>query len=152
MHEINPYNISGVPEKHLELGLHLAAPLQYAKKPIDNRAGEREPRDLWNMSLPSFGAQSNYLHHGHVARARKRRSVFTAAQRLSHRISPDYPGEKSSVTFPQITHSWSESNLHSLPLPPPQEGPDHDPNWGTSGWKGQTGFGEEKSVAPGPDS
>lgn len=118
MHEINPYNISGAPEKHLELGLHLAAPLQYAKKPIDNRAGEREPRDLWNMSLPSFGAQSNYLHHGHVARARKRRSVFTAAQRLSHRISPDYPGEKSSVTFPQITHSWSESNLHSLPLPP----------------------------------
>lgn len=46
MHEINPYNISGGPEKHLELGLHLAAPLQYAKKPIDNRAGEREPCDL----------------------------------------------------------------------------------------------------------
>lgn len=38
MHEINPYNISGVPEKHLEIGLHLAAPLQYAIKPTDNTA------------------------------------------------------------------------------------------------------------------
>lgn len=46
MHEMNPYNISGVPEKHLEIGLHLAATLQYAKKPIGNRAGEKEPRDL----------------------------------------------------------------------------------------------------------
>lgn len=40
MHEINPYNISGVPEKHLEIGLHFAAPLQYAIKPVDNRGGE----------------------------------------------------------------------------------------------------------------
>lgn len=40
MHEINPYNISGVPEKHLEIGLHLAAPLQYAIKATDSRGGE----------------------------------------------------------------------------------------------------------------
>lgn len=150
MHEINPYNISGVPEKHLELGLHLAAPLQYAKKPIDNRAGEREPRDLWNMSLPSFGAQSNYLHHGHVARARKRRSVFTAAQRLSHRISPDYPGEKSSVTFPQITHSWSESNLHSLPLSPPPGGTWPWPQLRNLWVKGPNGLWRRKKRGPWP--
>lgn len=43
MHELNPYSISGVPEKRLEIRLHLAAPLQYAKKPIDNRALERAP-------------------------------------------------------------------------------------------------------------
>lgn len=40
MQEINPYIISGVPEKHLEIGLHLAAPLQYATKHTDNRGGE----------------------------------------------------------------------------------------------------------------
>lgn len=97
---------------------------------------ERAPRDWWTTSLPSFGAQSNYLHHDHVAQAGTRRSVFTVAERFSHHISPDYPGEKSSVTFPQITHTWSESNLHKIPPPPCcQEGPDHDPNWETSGVK-----------------
>lgn len=78
---------------------------------------ERAPRDLLTTLLPSFGAQSNYLHLGHVTQAGTRRSVFTVAERFSHHISPDYPGEKSSVTFPQITHSWSESNLYKIPLP-----------------------------------
>lgn len=104
MQEINPYNISGVPEKHLEIGLHLAAPLQSATKPADNGGGESRMTcaKTW---LPSFGAQSNYLHQDHVTQAGKRRSVFTVAQRFSHHISPDHPGEKSSVTFPQITHT-----------------------------------------------
>lgn len=109
--------ISQVPEKHLEIGLNLAGPLQYAIKPTDKRW--REPRDLWNMSLPSFGAQFNYLHHDHVIQAEKWRSVFNVNTRFSHDISPGYPGEKSSVTFPQITHTWSESNLHKVPLQPP---------------------------------
>lgn len=109
--------ISQVPEKHLEIGLNLAGPLQYAIKATDKRW--REPRDLWNMSLPSFGAQFNYLHHDHVIQAEKWRSVFNVNTRFSHDISPDYPGEKSSVTFPQITHTWSESNLHKVPLQPP---------------------------------
>lgn len=82
----------------------------------DNRGGGA-PRDLWTTLLPSFGAQSNYLHHDHVRQAGTRRSVFTVAERFSHHISPDSPGEKSPVTFPQITHTWSECNLHKIPLP-----------------------------------
>lgn len=97
------------------------------------------------MSLPSFGAQSNYLHHGHVARARKRRSVFTAAQRLSHRISPDYPGEKSSVTFPQITHSWSES-----PQFPPPGGTWPWPQLRNLWVKGPNGLWRRKKRGPFP--
>lgn len=40
LHEINPSNISGVPEKHLEIGLLSAAPLQYAIKPTDTSGEE----------------------------------------------------------------------------------------------------------------
>lgn len=107
MHEINPYNILGVPEKYLEIGLHLAAPLQYAIKPTDNKGGE----SLVTCEICRF------LPLG-------RRSVLTLAQRFSHHITPDYPGEKSSVTFPQFTHTWSESNFHKVaPTPPPNTNP-----------------------------
>lgn len=67
-----------------------------------------------------FGAaaQFNHLHHNHGTQARKRRSVLTVAQSGFTHIPPDYPREKSSVTFPQITHTVdqrSESNLQEVP-------------------------------------
>lgn len=53
MHEINPYNILAVPEKHLEIGLRKSH--QRTIKPTG------EPYDLWNMSLPSLGLQPNLI-------------------------------------------------------------------------------------------
>lgn len=108
------------------------------------------------MSLPSFGAQSNYLHHDHVTQAERRRSVLTLAQRFSHHISPDYPGEKSSVTFPQITHTWSESNLHKVPNPPRRDltmTPTEEPPGITRGCGGSDcGESRWKNVASALDS
>lgn len=80
--------------------------------------------EVCHFLLRGAAAQSNHFHHNHVTQARKRRSALTLAQSgFTHHITPDYPGEKSSVTFPQITHTVdqrSESNLQEVnPTPHP---------------------------------
>lgn len=105
---------------------------------------------LWPVKYATscFGAaaRSNHLHEDHVAQARKGRSVLTEAwSGFTRHITPDYPRENSSVTFPQITHTVDQrsgSNLQEAPPPPhptkPRQetrGPDRDPGQGAANYQ-----------------